>query len=101
MCGKAVAAFSGADDRAAALDDLCRRRHPFDSLIEVLIERISRVRRQHEIEGRGDLPHGCSFGVGAGGAVLGEGVTIGAGNVLTRGVRVFPQTDLPDGAITF
>jgi hypothetical protein len=33
--------------------------------------------------------------------VLGEGVTVGAGNVLTRGVRVFPQTDLPDGAITF
>jgi mannose-1-phosphate guanylyltransferase len=35
------------------------------------------------------------------GAVLGEGVTVGARNVLTRGVRVFPQTDLPDGAITF
>jgi hypothetical protein len=33
--------------------------------------------------------------------VLGEGVTVGARNVLTRGVRVFPQTDLPDGAITF
>jgi mannose-1-phosphate guanylyltransferase len=37
----------------------------------------------------------------SGGAVLGEGVTVGAHNVLTRGVRVFPQTDLPDGAITF
>jgi mannose-1-phosphate guanylyltransferase len=37
----------------------------------------------------------------SGGAVLGEGVTIGARNVLTRGVRVFPQTELPDGAITF
>jgi mannose-1-phosphate guanylyltransferase len=37
----------------------------------------------------------------SGGAVLGEGVTVGARNVLTRGVRVFPQTDLPDGAITF
>ena len=32
---------------------------------------------------------------------VGEGVTIGARNVLTRGVRVFPQTELPDGAITF
>jgi mannose-1-phosphate guanylyltransferase len=37
----------------------------------------------------------------SGGAVVGEGVTIGARNVLTRGVRVFPQTELPDGAITF
>jgi mannose-1-phosphate guanylyltransferase len=35
------------------------------------------------------------------GAVLGEGVTVGARNVLSRGVRVFPQTDLPEGAITF
>lgn len=37
----------------------------------------------------------------SGGAVLGEGVTIGADNVLTRGVRVFPGTTLADGAITF
>jgi mannose-1-phosphate guanylyltransferase len=37
----------------------------------------------------------------SGGAVLGEGVTVGARNVLSRGVRVFPQTDLPEGAITF
>ena len=37
----------------------------------------------------------------SGGAVLGEGVTVGPRNVLSRGVRVFPQTDLPEGAITF
>jgi mannose-1-phosphate guanylyltransferase len=37
----------------------------------------------------------------SGGAVLGEGVTVGARNVLSRGVRVFPQTNLPEGAITF
>ena len=37
----------------------------------------------------------------SGGAVLGEGVTIGAHNVLSRGVRIAPQTDLPDGSITF
>jgi mannose-1-phosphate guanylyltransferase len=37
----------------------------------------------------------------SGGAVLGEGVTVGERNVLSRGVRVFPQTDLPQGAITF
>jgi mannose-1-phosphate guanylyltransferase len=37
----------------------------------------------------------------SGGAVLGEGVTVGADNILTRGVRVFPNTEIPDGAITF
>ncbi|HME02050.1 MAG TPA: NDP-sugar synthase [Solirubrobacteraceae bacterium] len=36
-----------------------------------------------------------------GGAVLGEGVTIGAGNVITRGARIFPGVELPDGAIRF
>ena len=36
-----------------------------------------------------------------GGAVLGEGVTVGADNVLTRGVKVFPGVELPDGAIRF
>ncbi len=35
------------------------------------------------------------------GAVLGEGVTIGADNVITRGARIFPGVDLPDGAIRF
>lgn len=37
----------------------------------------------------------------SGGAVIGEGVTVGADNLLTRGVRVFPNTEIPDGAITF
>jgi mannose-1-phosphate guanylyltransferase len=36
-----------------------------------------------------------------GGAVLGEGVTIGADNVITAGARIFPSVDLPDGAIRF
>ena len=36
-----------------------------------------------------------------GGAVLGEGVTIGADNVVTRGARVFPGVELPDGALKF
>ena len=35
------------------------------------------------------------------GAVLGEGVTIGADNILARGVRVFPHVDIPDGSIKF
>ncbi len=36
-----------------------------------------------------------------GGAVLGEGVTIGADNVITHGARIFPGVELPDGAIRF
>jgi mannose-1-phosphate guanylyltransferase len=47
---------------------------------------------------------GCSVGAGSkitGGAVLGEGVRIGADNVITRGARIFPGVDLPDHAIEF
>lgn len=36
-----------------------------------------------------------------GGAVLGEDVRIGADNVVTRGARIFPGVELPDGAIEF
>jgi mannose-1-phosphate guanylyltransferase len=36
-----------------------------------------------------------------GGAVLGEGVTIGADCVVTRGARVFPGVEIPDGGLTF
>jgi mannose-1-phosphate guanylyltransferase len=36
-----------------------------------------------------------------GGAVLGEDVRIGADNVITRGARIFPGVELPDGAIEF
>jgi len=35
------------------------------------------------------------------GAVLGEGVTIGADNVIANGAKVFPHVDLPDGALSF
>jgi mannose-1-phosphate guanylyltransferase len=34
-------------------------------------------------------------------AVLGEGVTIGAENVITNGARVFPGVEIPDGGIKF
>ncbi|MBA2512881.1 MAG: NDP-sugar synthase [Solirubrobacterales bacterium] len=34
-------------------------------------------------------------------AVLGEGVTLGADNVVTNGARIFPGVELPDGAIRF
>jgi mannose-1-phosphate guanylyltransferase len=47
---------------------------------------------------------GCRVGAGTkitGGAVLGEGVSIGANNVITRGARIFPGVQLPDGAIEF
>ncbi|MEO6496804.1 MAG: NDP-sugar synthase [Solirubrobacteraceae bacterium] len=35
------------------------------------------------------------------GAVLGEGVTIGCDNLLSHGIRVFPGTEIGDGAIRF
>jgi mannose-1-phosphate guanylyltransferase len=34
-------------------------------------------------------------------SVLGEGVTIGKGNVVSNGARVFPGVTLPDGALLF
>ena len=34
-------------------------------------------------------------------AVLGEGVTIGAGNVVANGARVFPGVTIPDGGLLF
>ncbi|HEX3911472.1 MAG TPA: NDP-sugar synthase [Solirubrobacteraceae bacterium] len=37
----------------------------------------------------------------SGGAVLGEGVTVGADNVIAHGARIFPGVALPDGAIKF
>jgi mannose-1-phosphate guanylyltransferase len=36
-----------------------------------------------------------------GGVVLGENVTVGAANVLTAGMRIFPGVNLPEGAIAF
>jgi mannose-1-phosphate guanylyltransferase len=47
---------------------------------------------------------GVRIGAGShitGGAVLGEGVTIGADTVLTNGIKVFPHVDIPDGGIRF
>jgi mannose-1-phosphate guanylyltransferase len=35
------------------------------------------------------------------GVVLGEGVTVGADNILRAGARIFPGVQLPDGAIKF
>ncbi len=35
------------------------------------------------------------------GVVLGENVTIGAGNTLTAGIRIFPEVELPEGAVAF
>lgn len=34
-------------------------------------------------------------------AVIGDGVRVGADNQLDRGIRVFPGTEIPDGAIRF
>jgi mannose-1-phosphate guanylyltransferase len=47
---------------------------------------------------------GCEIGANTqitGGAVLGEGVTIGSDNVIAHGARIFPGVALPDGAIKF
>ncbi len=47
---------------------------------------------------------GCRVGEGTqitGSAVLGEGVTVGAHNMVTRGARIFPGVTLPDGALRF
>jgi mannose-1-phosphate guanylyltransferase len=47
---------------------------------------------------------GCRIGEGSqitDGAVLGEGVTIGAHNIVSRGARIFPGVTLPDGALRF
>ncbi len=35
------------------------------------------------------------------GVVIGQDVTIGDGNVLTAGMRIFPGVNLPDGAVAF
>lgn len=37
----------------------------------------------------------------SGGAMLGEGVTIGADNVIARGARLFPGMEVPDGGLAF
>jgi mannose-1-phosphate guanylyltransferase len=47
---------------------------------------------------------GCRVGDGTqitDGAVLGEGVTVGAQNIVTHGARIFPGVTLPDGALRF
>jgi mannose-1-phosphate guanylyltransferase len=47
---------------------------------------------------------GCRIGARTtvtGGAVLGEGVTLGADNVIAHGARIFPGVTLADGAIKF
>ncbi len=47
---------------------------------------------------------GCRVGARTtitGGAVLGEGVVVGADNVIAHGARIFPGVTLPDGAIKF
>jgi mannose-1-phosphate guanylyltransferase len=47
---------------------------------------------------------GCRVGDGTqitGGAVLGEGVTVGAENIVSNGARIFPGVSIPDGALRF
>jgi mannose-1-phosphate guanylyltransferase len=60
--------------------------------------------------GAGCTVRGCIVGPGArvgdgcvieGLSVLGEGVTVGAGNVIANGARLFPGLELPDHSIAF
>jgi mannose-1-phosphate guanylyltransferase len=47
---------------------------------------------------------GCRVGDNTqilGGAVLGEGVTVGSENTIAHGARIFPGVNLPDGALRF
>ena len=54
------------------LDDLRRRRHPLDRLIEILIERVPGVARQDDVERRGDFAHRRLLGIRARSPVLGQ-----------------------------
>lgn len=36
-----------------------------------------------------------------GGSILGDGVVVGAGNVIAHGMRVFPNVEIPEGAVKF
>jgi mannose-1-phosphate guanylyltransferase len=50
------------------------------------------------------LAGGCHVGDGTqilGGAVLGEGVTVGPDNTIAHGARIFPGVNLPAGALKF
>ena len=47
---QAIAAFGCANNCSPRPDDLGRRRHTFDSLIEILIEWVSGVGRQYNVE---------------------------------------------------
>jgi mannose-1-phosphate guanylyltransferase len=80
----------------------------------VSIGRDARVERSVVMQGteigEGCVLRDCVVAAGAkigpntqitGGAIIGEGVTVGADNILTRGVRVFPHVEIPDGAIRF
>ena len=62
MRRQSVAALGGADDGAAWRDDLRSRRQTLHRLIEVLVERVAGVRREHHVERRFDRLHGVVFG---------------------------------------
>lgn len=60
--------------------------------------------------GEGCILRDCIVGPGArigdrsqiiGGAMVGEGVMIGADNVIARGARLFPGMEVPDGGLAF
>src|SRR5260221_2003116 len=54
----AFAAFAGQDEQAARLENARPSAHPFNTLIQVEIERVAAVRCDDDVEGGGDLLHG-------------------------------------------
>jgi hypothetical protein len=56
--GDTFAAFAGQDQGAAWLKDAGAGAHPFDALVEVKVEGIAAVGRDHNLERRFDLLHG-------------------------------------------
>ena len=105
---------------SALVESGCRIREGARIGGRVVLERGVTVGEQTTIEravvmqgteiGRNCTLSGCIVGGGVrigddchvdGLSVLGEGVTIGSGNVVSNGARVFPGVTLPDGALQF
>ena len=86
-----------------------------DFLEEVRAKRIKSVVLQESAGGGTEIGSHCTLRgcIVAGGvrigddcvidgmSVLGEGVTIGSGNTVSNGARLFPGVSLPDGALQF
>src|SRR5262245_32502665 len=87
MVWNTVAAFSGADNCAAILYDFGRSRHAFDGLIEILIQRVARIRSDHDIEQLVHTAHGVLTRTLTRGGVFLKQVTAESGRDLLIAVQ--------------